>query len=148
MVRAPLVSVNGTSVQTQTAGYMGVTDRGNSRPRQPPEAVPSNQPPPPEGGAATSLLRPLSEMTQFRTRQGNLMLYALQPMDSWIGKEVLEDESNGGYRDAATGKATFQKASRVVHGPSAKGTRDAAIRGDMVDKLPAFGGQIPTESVC
>ena len=37
------------------------------------------------------------------------MLFVPQPMDSWIGKEVLEDQSAGGYRDAVTGKPLTKK---------------------------------------
>ena len=88
----------------------GVTDRGtrkltaiDSRPRQSTEKVaPSEQPPP--AGESAQHPRPLAQLTQFRTKEGNLMLFEPQPMDTWIGKEVLEDESTGGYRDGTTGK--------------------------------------------
>ena len=111
----------------------GVTDRGNSRPRQSSEAASSTQPPRSEGGTATSSLRPLSEMTHFRTRQGNLILFTPQPMDSWIGKEVLEDQSAGGYKDAATGKLLNQKQAKSYAAFCKRRTRRCHT-GDKVDK--------------
>ena len=110
----------------------GVTDRGNSRPRQSSEAASSGQPPQPEGDAANAS-RPLAELTQFRTRQGNLMLFAPQPMDTWIGKEVLEDQSAGGYRDVATGKPLSRKLAASYMAFCKRHTRRCRM-GDVVDK--------------
>ncbi|CAE7340149.1 Pkd2l1 [Symbiodinium sp. CCMP2456] len=72
-------------------------------------------------------------MTQFRTRQGNLMLFTPQPMDSWIGKEVLEDQRAGGYKDAATGKLLTQKQAKSYAAFCTRHTRRCHV-GDKVDK--------------
>ena len=45
-----------------------------------------------------------AEMMQFRTRRGNLLLYTPHSLDSWIGKDIQEDEDNGGHKDATTVK--------------------------------------------
>ncbi|CAE7933646.1 Setd6 [Symbiodinium necroappetens] len=113
---------------------VAVAGRGNSRPRQSSEAASSGQPPQPEGDAANAP-RPLSELTQFRTRQGNLMLFAPQPMDTWIGKEVLEDQSAGGYRDATTGKPLSRKLTASYMAFCKRHTRRCRM-GDVVDKYP------------
>ena len=110
----------------------GVTDRGNSRPRQSSEAASSGQPPQPEGDAANAP-RPLAELTQFRTRRGNLMLFAPQAMDTWIGKEVLEDQSARGYRDVATAKPLSRKLAASYVAFCRRHTRRCRM-GDVVDK--------------
>ena len=54
-------------------------------------------------------------------------------MGSWIGKEVLEDESNGGYRDAATGKPLSKKLAAWYMAFCKRHSRRCHT-GDMVDK--------------
>ena len=61
------------------------------------------------------------------------MLYALHSMDSWIGKEVLEDEGNGGYRDATTGKPLSKKLAASYMAFCKRHSRRCHT-GDMVDK--------------
>ena len=117
----------------------GVTDRGtrkltgtDSRPRQSSEKVASSGQPPPAGEAA-QLPRPLAQLTQFRTKEGNLMLFEPQPMDTWIGKEVLEDESTGGYQDGTTGKPLSKRlAASYLAYRRRHNTR--CSMGDVVDK--------------
>ena len=121
----------------------GVTDRGNSRPRQSSEKVASSGQPPPAGDA-TQPPRPLAQLTQFRTREGNLMLFEPQPMDTWIGKEVLEDESIGGYRDGTTGKPLSKKlaASYLAY------RRRHTTRCSMGDVVDMYIHQVPANGVC
>ena len=119
----------------------GVTDRGNSRPRQssdrgnsrPGQSSEVTASVPQLEGDAANAPRPLAELTQFRTRRGNLMLFAPQPMDTWIGKEVLEDQSAGGYRDCATGKPLTKKLAASYMAFCKRHTRRCRM-GDVVDK--------------
>ncbi|CAE7631302.1 NRPB5A, partial [Symbiodinium necroappetens] len=114
-------------------GRIGLIDFGQCRRLSSEEkAASSGQPPQPEGDAANAS-RPLAELTQFRTRQGNLMLFAPQPMDTWIGKEVLEDQSAGGYRDVATGKPLSRKLAASYMAFCKRHTRRCRM-GDVVDK--------------
>ena len=61
------------------------------------------------------------------------MLYAPHSMDSWTGKEVLEDEGNGGYRDATTGKPLSKKLAASYMAFCKRHSRRCHT-GDMVDK--------------
>ena len=84
----------------------GVAGRANG-PRQLSEGTSCAEPSQLEGSTTTP--RPLTEMTQFLTRRGSLMLFKPQPTDAWIGAEVLEDQQAGGYREVATGKLLSQR---------------------------------------
>ena len=115
----------------------GVTDRGtrklasaDSRPKQSAEkGAPSGQP----TGEAARHLRPLAELTQFRTRKGNLILYEPESKDTWIGKEVFEDDDTGGYRDGKTGKPLSKRlAASYLAYRRRHSTRCST--GDKVDK--------------
>ena len=91
--------------------------------------APSGQP----TGEAARHLRPLAELTQFRTRKGNLILYEPESKDTWIGKEVFEDDDIGGYRDGKTGKPL---SKRLAASYLAYRRRHSArcSAGDKVDK--------------
>ena len=61
------------------------------------------------------------------------MLFEPQPMDTWIGKEVLEDESTGGYRDGTTGKPLSKRLAASYLAYRRRHTTRCSM-GDVVDK--------------
>ena len=65
------------------------------------------------------------------------MLFEPQPMDTWIGKEVLEDESTGGYRDGTTGKPLSKRLAASYLAYRRRHTTRCSM-GDVVDKYIRF----------
>ena len=63
------------------------------------------------------------------------MLFLPQPMDAWIGKEVLEDQSAGGCRDVATRKPLSKKLAASYMAFCKRHSRRCHM-GDVVDKVP------------
>ena len=108
----------------------GVAGRANG-PRQPSVGEPCPEPSQPEESATTP--RPLNEMTQFLTRRGNLMLFEPHAMDAWIGAQVSEDQTAGGFRDMATGKLLSQRRTASYKAFCKRHTQRCRM-GDAVDR--------------
>ena len=117
----------------------GSTKKGSGPVRsRSPKMNPQSEEPSPVGGGTTttpapSSTCPFSEMTQFATRRGRILLYEPESLDKWIGRKIEKDEATTRFLDASTVEFLSHKQAKSYEAYHAR-RQQWSRTGDKLDK--------------